>query len=145
LNFGKRQGSVQPTHQEVAGVPITYTVRGDGHFVHTKATGPVTADELLGYQKALLEDPRVRSGCYELFDATGAHSEGLSDTVMGKIVEVDKQHGAKLKGGKCAIVVRTDFELLEKFEQRHAGPHEIMVFFNLDVARAWLGDKARDT
>lgn len=126
-------------------MPITYTVRGDGHFVHTKATGPVTERELLDYQKTLLGDTRIRPGCYELFDATGAHGEGLSDAVLGKIVEVDRQHPGRLKGGKCAIVVRTDFELVERFAQRHDGPHEIMVFFNLDVARAWLGDKAPDT
>jgi hypothetical protein len=131
--------------REVAGVPITYTVSDDGRFVHTRATGQVQADELLAYQQALLRDPRVRPGCYELFDATAARGDELTESVVRRLVEVDRQHAAQLEGGKCAIVVRSDFELMDKLEQLHGGPHDIMVFFNLDVARAWLGDEPPKT
>ncbi len=120
-------------------MPICYEVSDGGHFVDTKAIGAITEEDLLGYQAALLADPRVKPGAYELFDATMADGSDLSDEVISRIVEVDRAHTERLRGGKCAVVVRTAFELVDKLETEHTGPHKLMVFFNLDVARTWLG------
>lgn len=120
-------------------MPICYEVSDGGHFIDTKATGAITEEDLLRYQAALLADPRVKPGAYELFDATLADGSELSEEVIPKIVEVDKAHVERLRGGKCAVVVRSAFELADKLEMVHAGPQELMVFFNLDVARTWLG------
>lgn len=120
-------------------MPISYEVSDGGHFIDTKATGAITKEDLLRYQAALLADPRVKPGAYELFDATLADGSDLSEEVIPKIVEGDRAHTERLRGGKCAVVVRNAFELADKLEMVHAGPHELMVFFNLDVARTWLG------
>ncbi len=120
-------------------MPICYEVSDGGHFINTRATGVITEEDLLRYQAALLADPRIKPGAYELFDATMANCSDLSDEVIPKIVESDRAHGERLRGGKCAVVVRAAFELADKLETAHAGPHELMVFYNLDVARAWLG------
>ena len=120
-------------------MPICYEVSDGGHFIDTKATGAITEEDLLRYQAALRADPRIKPGAYELFDATMADGSDLSDEVISKIVEVDRAHTERLRGGKCAVVVRTAFGLADKLEMAHAGPHELIVFFNLDVARTWLG------
>ena len=123
-------------------MPVTYEVKNDGTFVCTKAYGEVTEQDLLEYQAALLADPRVKPGCYELFDATGAQAVGVSEATIEKMAAVDKEHAEKLEGGKCAVVVRSGFELAKRFESLRDRPHNVMVFFNLNVARAWLGEAA---
>ena len=120
-------------------MPISYEVSDGGRFIDTKATGAITEEELLRYQAALLADPRIKPGAYELFDATLADGSELSEEVIPKIVEADRTHAERLRGGKCAVVVRSAFELADKLEMAHAGPQELMVFFNVDVARTWLG------
>jgi len=125
-------------------MPVTYEVKNDGTFVHTKAHGEVTEEDLLSYQAAVLADPRIKPGYYELFDATTAEAAGVSEATLEKMSEVDKEHAEKLEGGKCAVVVRSGFELAKRFESFRDRPHNVMVFFNLDVARAWLGEAAAD-
>jgi len=125
-------------------MPVTYEVKNDGTFVHTKAHGEVTEEDLLEYQAATFADPRIKPGCYELFDATKAQGVGLSEAVIENMFEVDKNHTEKLQGGKCAVVVRSGFDLAKRFESFHDRPHNVMVFFNLDVARAWLGERTED-
>jgi len=120
-------------------MPITYEVRDDGAFVYTRATGEVTSQDLLDYQAAVLSDPQVRPGFDELFDATMGRGVGLSEAAIEKMIEVDKGHAEKLRRGKCALVVRSDLELVEHFEERHRGPHAVVLFYNLDIALVWLG------
>lgn len=126
-------------------MPITYEVRDDGLFVHTKAGGELTEDDLLNYRAAVLSDARVKAGFDELFDGTAADSAALSEGVTERMIKVDRQHTEKLRGGKCAIVIRIAFDLVDKFERLHGGPHNVMVFFNLDVAQTWLGERAEGT
>lgn len=122
-------------------MPIVYEVEDGGGFVYTTASGDVTGEELLNYQRALLSDPRVKSGLDELFDATLAHETNLSEAVIKEMIAVDKAHAEKLRRGRCAIVVRRGYELAERFVSLHAGPHNVMVFYSLDVAKVWLGRK----
>ncbi|MBN2131333.1 MAG: hypothetical protein JW741_17665 [Sedimentisphaerales bacterium] len=126
-------------------MPVTYEVRNGGTFVHTKAHGEVTEHDLLEYQAAVLADPRIEPGYYELFDATTAQAVGVSEATLETMSEMDKKHVEKLAGGKCALVVRSGFELAKRFESLRDRPHAVMVFFNLDVARAWLGEAAAET
>jgi hypothetical protein len=120
-------------------MPITYEIEDGGRFVHTRATGAITDQNLLTYQAALLSDTRIQPGFYELFDGTMAHGVEISEAVLAELGAMDKAAADKLIGGKCAIVVRRDFELAERFQRLYAGPHEVTVFYNLDVARTWLG------
>jgi hypothetical protein len=118
---------------------ISYRIANGGRLVYTRASGPVTEEELLSYQVKLLKDPKVRPGFFELFDGTAAHGVDLADGLIEKLVAVDEAHADKLVRGKCAIVIRSDFELAEEFERLHHGPNEVLLFFNLDVASVWLG------
>ena len=125
-----------------ARLPVTYEVRKDGTFVYAKAHGEVSGPDLLEYQAAVLADPRIKPAYGELFDATTARAVGVSEATLERMLAVDKDHAEKLEGGKCAVVVRGGFELAKRFESFPDRPHSVMVFFNLNVARAWLGDAA---
>jgi len=120
-------------------MPIRYEVKNSGNLVHSVATGPVSEADLLDYQTTLLADPRVKPGFHELFDATVARDAGLSEAVLEKMVEADLEHAEKLRGSKCAVVVRDGFKWAERYTQLHKGPNRIMVFVNMEVARAWVG------
>jgi hypothetical protein len=124
---------------EYAHMPIKYDVRNDGNLVFSVAEGPIGEADLLDYQAALLSDPRVKPGFNELFDATAAHESGLSGAVLQKMVEADLAHAEKLGAGKCAIVAQTDFEWAQRYADLHKGPQSVMVFVNMEVARAWIG------
>ncbi|MHC4518079.1 MAG: hypothetical protein ACYTAS_05790 [Planctomycetota bacterium] len=124
-------------------MPISSEVNNSRDLVHSVATGRVNEADLLDYQVALLADPRVKPGFDELFDATRAHESGLSEAVLEGMVEADLEHTEKLRGGKCAIVVRSGFAWAERFVQSHQGPHDVMVFFNLEVAQAWIGTRSQ--
>ena len=126
-------------------MPITYTVEDSGTFVYTIVSGAVTEEDLLSYQTALLSDPRVESGFSELFDATTARGSNLSEAVIEKMAEVDKSHAEKLRRGRCALVVWDAFELADRFANLHGGPHRIMLFYSLDVAKVWLGREQKTT
>lgn len=126
-------------------MPITYEASDGGLFVHTRAVGELSEEDLLNYQAAVLSDARIKAGFCELFDATAADGADLSEAVIDKMMVFDKRHVEKLRGGKCAIVVRSQFELADKFARSHSGPHNVMVFFNLDVAQTWLGKRSEGT
>ena len=126
-------------------MPVTYEVRNGGTFVYTKAYGEIGEEDLLEYQVALLGDPRTKPGFCELFDASTAQAAGVSEATLKKMAEVDQEHAEKLEGGKCAVVIRHGFELAKLFESFQARPYNVMVFFNLDVARTWLGEPGADT
>lgn len=126
-------------------MPITYTVEDSGTFVYTTVSGVVTEEDLLNYQAAVLADPRVESGFNELFDATRARGSNLSEAVIEEMIAVDEAHAEKLHRGRCALVVWDGFELADRFANLHGGPHRVMLFYSLDVAKIWLGRKGKTT
>jgi len=63
-------------------MPLTYEVKNDGMFVHTRAYGEITEQDLLEYQAAVLADPRVKSGYYELLDATTGYAADVSEATL---------------------------------------------------------------
>ena len=63
-------------------MPVTYEVKKDGAFVYAKAYGEVTEQDLLEYQAAVLADPRVKSGYYELLDATTGYAADVSEATL---------------------------------------------------------------
>ena len=120
-------------------MPITYDVEEGGILVCTTVSGDVTDEDLLAYQAAVLSDPQVKPGFDELFDATMARGSNLSEAVIEKMIDVDKTHAQKLRRSRQALVVWDGFELADRFASLHAGPHKVMLFYSLDVAKVWLG------
>lgn len=122
---------------------ITYEVSEDGSFVHTKVSGEVTEQDLECHDTALASDRRVRPEFRELFDATAGTAVGLTEATFSKLAEIGKAHLDKFQGARCAIVVQRsrEFELAKLFEEAYDGPTTIIIFYNLDVAKTWLGCK----
>jgi|GEM_PF-5069035 len=87
-------------------MPINYTVKDDGAFVHIRAEGRVTTDDVLNVLKAMEKDSRVRSGHVTLYDASRVRSKDLDleDYNFDTALEMEKQNPEKLVARKLAIV-----------------------------------------
>jgi hypothetical protein len=120
-------------------MPITFEVDEQANFVDVKATGVVTEEDLLQYQTTLMADPRIRPGLRVLFDARTAQPGGLTPEAVRIIASLDRKLRETCPTNKSAIVVRDKqaAELAHEFETNTET--NAIVFFNLDVARTWLG------
>ena len=122
---------------------ITYEVSEDGRFVHTEATGEYTEEELVRHRMAIVSDSRIQPGFKQLLDLTKGVASGLTQESLARIAKIAEAHPDKFRGARYAIVAQKsrDFELAKLFERIYRGPTSVIVFYNLDVAKTWLGCK----
>jgi predicted DNA-binding transcriptional regulator YafY len=86
-----------------------------------------------------MADPRIRPGLRVLFDARTAQPAGLTPDAIHIIASLDRKLRETCPVHKSAIVVRDKqaAELAHEFEKNTET--NAVVFFNLDVAKTWLG------
>ncbi|HUT94037.1 MAG TPA: hypothetical protein VMY37_31530 [Thermoguttaceae bacterium] len=122
---------------------ITYEVSEDGSFVHTKVIGEYTEEDLVCHRMALVSDSRIKPGFGQLTDLTGGVASGITEESLARIAKIAEAHPDKFQGARYAIVAQKskDFELAKLFERIYGGPANVIVFYNLDIAKTWLGCK----
>ncbi len=120
-------------------MPITYEVDEDQNFAYVTVSGKVTEDDLIEHASRFLTDPRVKPGFRELFDARAATPEDLTASLVEVLLQLDHEHHEKTVGSRTALVVPLgpEAELADAFENEAEG--NVIVFFNVDVAKTWLG------
>jgi hypothetical protein len=76
-------------------MPINYSVRDNGMFVHALATEPRTTQQVLEFQDVVTQDSRVKPGYIMLFD----ESQILESRIDAKGLEiiVERQESAQIK------------------------------------------------
>ena len=122
-------------------MPIEYTVHEGGFFVHAVATGTITPEQVLEYERATAEDDRIKFGFRELFDeslvekSTIDHSD--MEVIAAQVMSSPKRQATKLAivPGQGAAFERA--QLLEKLV--HLSRGNIIVFDNPTTAKQWLG------
>lgn len=124
---------------------ITYEVSEDGRFVHTKMTGEYTDEDLARHERALASDPRIKPGFAQLAEMAGTVAPGSAEKLGATIAEIGKTHADKFRGARYAVVVQRarDFDVAKLFETIYDGPANVIVFYNLDIAKTWLGWKTQ--
>ena len=124
-------------------MPIAYAVHEEGSLVHAKATGKVTEEDVVCYKRAIATDPRIKPGFRELFDAISAVDIGVTEDTVAKVSEIDNAHPDTFRGTRAAIVVQgaRGFDLAKLYDKIYDGPGTVIVFYNLDIAKTWLGCK----
>ena len=122
---------------------ITYEVSEDGSFVHTKMIGEYTEEEIVRHRMAIVSDSRIQPGFKQLLDLTKGVASGLTEESLARIAKIAEAHPEKFRGARYAIVVQRsgEFELAKVFERIYAAPANVIVFYNLDIAKTWLGCK----
>jgi hypothetical protein len=120
-------------------MPIRFEVDEEANHVFLTASGEVSDAELLQVETEFINDLRVRRGFRALFDATGARSVKIADRTLDFLVDLESRHSEKMLGSKLAVVVHDSagWSTAKYFEAR--AQRSVVVFFNLDIAKAWLG------
>ena len=124
-------------------MPIDYEVLKNGQFVYAVASGELTSEDLVGYDKALAVNHGIKDGFKELFDASRITRNDITKETVNQLVESNLQKSKdRVSGSKCAIVVSGDlsFHLAKYFESQAADLDLTTIVFNdLSTARIWLG------
>ncbi len=129
---------------------ITYEVSGDGSLVHTRVTGDLTEEDVLRHETALASDARIRPGFGQLAEVTGEGrwtmggvEPGATKALAARLAEIAKAHPDRFQGARYAIVIQgaRAFESAKLFETIYDGAANVIVFYNLDIAKTWLGCK----
>ena len=122
---------------------ITYEVSEDGGCVHTKIIGEYTEEEMVRHRMAILSDSRIKPGFRQLTDVTEGVASGVTEESFARLAKIAEAHPDKFRGACYAIVVQRsrEFELAKVFESVYADPATVIIFYNLHVAKTWLGCK----
>jgi len=125
-------------------VPIEYSVREGGRFVHAIARGEVTNEEFIDYETKRGGDARVKASCRELLEVPAGV---LRLVTREAIEEALSRRAAKAARAphRCAIVVSYSdsaaWDLAKLFEKLAAArsPGSVVVFGDVGTAKTWLG------
>jgi hypothetical protein len=122
-------------------VPVNYTLREKGGFVHIRATGRFTSAEIQNCLARLATDPNLKTDHVALFDTTGAESEAIDDEEFGEALRLEGQNKGGLVAKKWAILVKDRRFVRHALEYQRASaamgrPTE--VFASLVEATHWL-------
>jgi hypothetical protein len=110
-------------------------------FVHAIATGTLTTEEVLKFQKDLQKDSRVKPGYKMLFDESRISESRIDEQGLHVIIAREKSDEAK-QPSKLASVAGpgSSFSRALAYEKMVSPEKEnVIVFHNRDVARQWLG------
>jgi hypothetical protein len=113
----------------------------NGMFVHAIATGTLTTEEVLKFQKDLQKDSRVKPGHKMLLDESRIVESHIDPQDLQAIVERETSDEAK-RPSKLAIVAGPGSSFPRALAYEKMVPPEkenVIVFHNRDVARQWLG------
>ena len=128
-------------------MPISYSVHGEGHFIHAIAECPLTRQEFVDYEVAHAVDSRIKTPVSELFEIA---AEAFKHITMDDMNEVIKRRGEakRLPTPHCCAIAlgsldRHSWNLAKFYEgmvMLHS-PETVIVFANADIARYWIGFK----
>lgn len=122
-------------------MPVTYSVKNNGTFVHAVATEPLTTEHVCEFQDALWQDDRVKPGYKLLFDESQILESRIDAQGLETIVAREKSEQAK-RPAKLAIVAGpgSAFPRALEYEKMISPDTErVIVFHNREIAMHWLG------
>jgi hypothetical protein len=126
-------------------MPIQYSVSDDGHFIHTIASGIVTAQEFIEYEIGHAVDKGVRTPLSELLVIEPGAFRRITIEDILRVIERRRDLPESPVTHRCAIVVAVSdlhaWDLAKFYEGmfRLHYPQVVIVFADPVPARVWLG------
>jgi len=122
-------------------MPIAYEIDELKGVVRVAVSGTMTARDVQEYEAAIRADQRIKPETRILFDATRVDSTSISKSTVEALLKLEQERaaGSGPAPAKTAVVFHDalGFETAKLFERQ--ARRNVIVFFNLDVAKRWLG------
>ena len=121
-------------------MPVTYSVKNNGMYVHAIATEPLFTEHVCELQDAIRQDDRVKPGYAMLFDESQILESHIDTQGLKTIVAREKSKQAK-RPSKLAIVAGPGdaFPRALEYEKMVSPDKEkVIVFHNREIAIQWL-------
>ena len=121
-------------------MPVTYSVKNNGMFVHAVATEPLYTEQVCELQEVLRQDDRVKPGYIMLFDESHIEESHIDTRGLKTIAAREKSKQAK-RPAKLAIVAGpgTAFPRALEYERMVSPDREkVIVFHSKEIAIHWL-------
>ena len=126
-------------------MPISYSVRHDGHFIHATASAPVTKQEFVDYEVAHAMDGRIKPPVSELFEISRDAFNHITMDDMREVLKRRSEMDRPPQPHRCAIVLHSADDHSWKLAKFYEGmvmlhsPETVIVFASVEIARKWLG------
>jgi hypothetical protein len=119
---------------------VAYTVFDHGTFVYAQMEGIVTEAELIGHERALVEDPGVRARFRQLLDVRRVSGPCLDRAQLLEGLDRVRKCAGKISGSRCAVIAHDAWWFNVQFQRQCEKYGSTMIAFN-DPATAclWLG------
>jgi len=88
-------------------MPVTYELDQESGFIHTRCTGDVTFEEVIGHFRELETDTSTPARLDVLLDLSEMQSLPGSDQLRAVAGEINRMQ-ARVKWGACAVVAGRD-------------------------------------
>ena len=121
---------------------LKYKIIPDLKIAYLKATGKVTADEIITEGARMFADSEWNNGFHVLLDYRGITDLIAKTSDIEKIVHQDKRNEHLFNKSKCAIVAGSDFVFgLSRMWEALSGNTKIttMVFRSIEDSLKWFG------
>jgi hypothetical protein len=123
-------------------MPIEYTLERGGALVMAEATGALNLDSFMSLRDKLLNDPGLKTPHDTLLDVRAVKRIDISEGDLNVIARSLTSGPKDLGAARLAIVAHQEraFTLGNIYKTLDKGVEEnVIVFFNLEVAKTWLG------
>jgi len=123
-------------------MPIDYEIYENGYYIYAKATGVLTPEEIIDYERKLKLNPTIQSGYKELFDVRHIEKSEVTIDSFQEIIREVMSDEKRIYKNKLAIVVSggDSFDRAKYYEKTiPATKQNVIVFTMLGTAKVWLG------
>ena len=121
-------------------MPIQYVLLDHGSFVHARAYGTLTAQDLIEHEQVLLQDPDLARGYRQLLDCRWAGDDQIDESVLTQLADVHSRNVPLVKASRYAVVAHSAQWFLIGAHYRCEQHGMTMIIFNdPSTACIWLG------
>ena len=123
-------------------MPVEYQIHDNGKYVHAKATGTLTPEEIIDYIHKLKANSEIKEGYKELFDVRFITESKVTINSFARIIKEVIADEKRIFRNKLAIVVSKleSFNKAKFYEKTvPAEKQKVIVFNTIETAKTWLG------
>ena len=125
-------------------MPIQFTIGEGGTLIVAHGVGVLTDNDLLDYDRGLVENPDIQPTRRELIDFREVEDSQVTTEGLQTLAAYERTHAWRDQDVQVALVLSEELyvgmvEIYKGFIASRRLPIEFRVFLNMAEARDWLG------